>query len=106
MNVRVAKEEMALMMPSSLSRFAPAGEHDARGGRRGTLAARIGAALQWLVELPGRRAVIDELSTLSDRELSDIGLTRDSLSEVFNPEFATAREQDMRRGRTDEVRAF
>ena len=98
MNVRVAKEEMALMMPTTLSRFASAGEHDGRDARTGTLFARIGAAVQWLVELPRRRAVIDELSTLTDRELADIGLTRDSLAEVFNPEFAVAREQDTRLG--------
>ena len=91
MNVRVAKEEMALMIPASLSRFAPAGEHDGQDARNGTLFARIGAAVQWLLEMPRRRAVIDELATLSDRELADIGLTRDSLSDVFNLQFAAAR---------------
>ena len=98
MNVRVAKEEMALMMPTTLSRFAPAGEHDGQAARTGTLFARIGAFARYLMELPSRRAVIDELSTLTDRELADIGLTRDSLSDVFSPDFASARVQDSRRG--------
>ncbi len=98
MNVRVAKEEMALMMPTSLSRFAPAGEHDGQAAHTGTPFARIGAFVQRLLELPRRRAVIDELSTLTDRELADIGLTRDSLTDVFNPDFASARAQDTRRG--------
>lgn len=105
MNVRVAKEEMAVMIPTSLSRFAPAGEHDGVDARAGTLFARIGAAVQWLMDLPRRRSVIDELSTLTDRELADIGLTRDSLTEVFNPAFASARDQDMRRGRTGHIYA-
>ncbi len=91
MNVRVAKEEMALMIPASLSRFAPAGEHDGQDARNGTLSARIGSAVRWLLEMPRRRAVMDELATLSDRELADIGLTRDSLSDVFNLQFVTAR---------------
>ena len=99
MNVRIAKEEMALMMPSSLSRFAPGGEHDAIDNGT-TLFARVGAALRWLSDLPRRRAVIDELSMLSDRELADIGLARDSLADVFNAEFAAARELDTRRTRS------
>ena len=105
MNVRVANEEMAVMMPTSLSRFAPAGEHDGGDAPPGTLFARIGAAVQWLMDLPRRRSVIEELSTLTDRELADIGLTRDSLTDVFNHEFASARDQEMRRGRTDQIYA-
>lgn len=98
MNVRVAKEEVALMMPTTLSRFAPAGEHDGQAARAGSLFARIGAFARRLMELPSRRAVMDELSTLTDRELADIGLTRDSLSDVFNPDFASARAHGSHRG--------
>ena len=40
-----------------------------------------------------RRAVLDELSALSDRELADIGLNRNELSRVFDPQFAKQRER-------------
>ncbi len=39
-----------------------------------------------------RRAVLEELSRLSDRELADIGLTRGDLLLVFDPGFAAQRE--------------
>ena len=99
MNIRVANDEMALMLPANQSRFAPGGEYDLRATPVPSLASRVAGAFRRLLEIPRRRAVIDELATLTDRELADIGLTRDSLSEVFNPEFAAARAQDDRRGR-------
>jgi len=52
-----------------------------------------------------RQAALREMSSLTDRELADIGLTRDSLTDVFNHEFASARDQEMRRGRTDQIYA-
>jgi uncharacterized protein YjiS (DUF1127 family) len=39
-----------------------------------------------------RRAVIQELSLMTDRELSDIGLSRSDLARVFDPAFAAARD--------------
>ena len=35
-----------------------------------------------------RRAVLNELAQLSDRDLADIGLSRADLHRVFDPEFA------------------
>ena len=37
-----------------------------------------------------RRAVLRELSALSDRELADIGLARGELDRVFEPDFVPA----------------
>ena len=37
---------------------------------------------------PRRRAVIEELPMLSDRELADIGLSRASVRRVFDPRYA------------------
>ncbi len=42
-----------------------------------------------------RQAVLQEMQTMSDRELSDIGLSRSDISRVFDPSFA----QDHARGR-------
>ncbi len=52
---------------------------------------RLVAAAQWVAEQPRRRAVINELSALTDHELADIGLMRGDLSRVFDRDFAAAR---------------
>jgi uncharacterized protein YjiS (DUF1127 family) len=98
MNARVAKEEMALLLPASLN-FSPAADdglrlseaaHDASGSKPG-LFRRLAHAF---AEFRQRRAVLAELSLLSDRELADIGLSRPELNQVFDPDFAAAREAD------------
>ena len=58
-------------------------------------AARCARALTALAELPRRRAVLDELAMLSDRELADIGLSRAELGRVFDPMFNAARSQPL-----------
>jgi uncharacterized protein YjiS (DUF1127 family) len=76
---------------------ASAPRHEAQ---RLPLAARVFAALgggmaalaRKIAERAERRAVLDELSRLSDRELADIGLTRGDLMLVFDPGFAAQRE--------------
>lgn len=40
-------------------------------------------AVRWVVTWPRRQAVLDELSRLTDRELTDIGLNRAELRSVF-----------------------
>ena len=83
MNAPLAKEQIALLMSDNLTyRVSPVQGATAQA-RRPSLAGRISAAIQYLIELPKRRAVIDELSRLTDRELADIGLTRAGLSDVF-----------------------
>lgn len=81
------------------ARFANSGIFDpAPVARRRTdpgLLARAGqacaAALRFLGELPARRAVFNELSMLSDRELADIGLVRSDVRRVFDDSFAASR---------------
>ena len=57
------------------------------------LFARIGSAMRWLADLPRRRAALDELGSLSEHELADIGLTRADLPRLFDPEFVDERNR-------------
>ena len=58
---------------------------------RPSFLAQIRAALDSLLARIQRRSVIDELNTLSDRELADIGLNRSDLGRVFDPRFIRER---------------
>ena len=92
MNARVAKEEIALLMPTTLSHYADEPRLDQQDNRPG-LMNRLSAAVAWIADLPRRRSVIAELNELSDHELADIGLNRSELNRVFDPEFAATRSR-------------
>ena len=83
------KTEFAFDAGAAYSNPIAAGYSEAspRGGLRG----RLASAVQWLAEAPRRRAVINELESLSDYELADIGLTRADLPRVFDRDFAGGR---------------
>lgn len=94
MNAPLAKEQIALLMSDSLTLRIPSLQ-----GTDGTIAEPRHSAFDvfaakcrtmWasLMDMPRRRAVLGELSMLSDRELADVGLTRAELSDVFRPDFA------------------
>jgi uncharacterized protein YjiS (DUF1127 family) len=93
MNARVARDELAILLPNTMTHYVRGDVETAPEAGRSGLLARAGAALRWLAELPKRRAVLDELGSLSDHELADIGLTRAELPLVFDPAFASDREQ-------------
>ena len=52
------------------------------------------AVLGWLRQWRQRRQVMTELALMTDRELSDIGLSRADLSRVFDPAFAASHARD------------
>ncbi|MGH7066800.1 MAG: DUF1127 domain-containing protein, partial [Acetobacteraceae bacterium] len=54
----------------------------------------LSASLAPFREYLRRERVRHELSLLNDRELSDICMTRDEISEIFKPEFAARRAAD------------
>ena len=89
MNAPLAKEQMALLMSNSLTYREPAveGMEGAVAAPRPTFGDRVRGWLQALAELSRRRAVIDELRMLTDRELADIGLNRADVGRVFDPRF-------------------
>ncbi len=89
MNAPLAKEQIALLMSDSLTYRSPAiegteGAYSYLMPAKSGLMARLAHAWAVLKDLPRRRAVIDELSMLSDRELSDIGLSRTDVPHVFD----------------------
>lgn len=62
--------------------------------RRPGLRAAVARLFRAIADMPRRRAVLDELANLSDRELADVGLSRHDLSRVFDPAFAARRAVD------------
>lgn len=101
MNAPLAKEQMALLMSDSLTMrdsYAPGTDGtvaEQRPSCFGRVATFCRNAIAALTEMPRRRAVLDELSVLTDRELADIGLNRAELDRVFDPAFAKTRRRDV-----------
>lgn len=90
MNAHFAKPDGSFALPGLSS--------EPRAHRPAGVGAKLVAAVRWFAELPRRQAVLEELSALSDRELSDIGLNRGDLPRVFDPAFAKARYKASRAG--------
>jgi uncharacterized protein YjiS (DUF1127 family) len=84
----------SLLTKNDAARRSPDAAGVAGGRLRRSLArlfdafAAIGKAI---ADYPARRRAYDELRTLSDRELADIGLTRMDIVRVFDPDFPTDR---------------
>lgn len=104
MTNRIAKDEMALLMPNSLGHYFKDDLSDMPAAEAGT--SWFARAVRWLVELPQRQAVMAELSALSDHELADIGLTRGELTNVFDAQYADVRNSERGINRIQTGRAF
>ncbi|MDE2334347.1 MAG: DUF1127 domain-containing protein [Rhodospirillales bacterium] len=94
MTTRVAKEEIAILMPSRLTHYftddredLPQGEEGSIGGGFGGLFARLRT---WLAARRANEEAVAELARLSDHELADIGLVRSDLLRVSDPGFASS----------------
>ena len=83
MTAPFSKHQLAPVFPTSISARAPA-EQIRRPAGLG-LGQRLGKAI---AALRGRQAVFNELHSLSDRELADIGITRSDIYRVFDPALA------------------
>lgn len=57
---------------------------------------RLADGMAYALATPRRRRTVAELSSLTDRELADIGLTRGDVSIVFTPGFITERRAGRR----------
>lgn len=94
MTTVIAKEHLAHLAAGSLfyDRAAVQGlEGTVADLRRPGLRDVLGRLVRAVADWPRRRAVLAELSMLSDRELADIGLVRGDLRRVFDPAFSAAR---------------
>ncbi len=89
MNARVSQINLTFVMPTAFSRVS--GSTSATPKQRRGVAALLAALVQRVAETPRRRAALNELSALSDHELSDIGLSRGDLPRVFDPMFVQER---------------
>lgn len=99
MTAVIAKKHLAHLAGGSLAYSRPAVqglEGTVADLRRPGLRALFARLTRAAIEYPRRRAVLDELSMLSDRELADVGLDRADLVRVYDPAFAAARH-DARR---------
>jgi uncharacterized protein YjiS (DUF1127 family) len=104
MSTRIAKEELAILMPNRLAHYFEPDETVGPSEPHRSLWAKVSTALAWLMEMPRRRAVLDELNALSDHELADIGLVRSDLVRVFDADFLE-RTQPIREGMRRPVHA-
>ena len=84
MNAFVSKEELALVPANRISY--PEHYADARVQRQAETGL-VGRLRAWFA----RQQAMSELSSLTDRELADIGLNRAELGSVFKPGFSTSR---------------
>ena len=90
MNMRLAKDELSLLNPTSLSQYAAEPRYATSGANKGFFAL-LRSAVRWVAELPQRDAAIAELGALTDRELADIGLSRVDVPRIFEPGFKPSR---------------
>jgi uncharacterized protein YjiS (DUF1127 family) len=89
MNAPFAKNQMAHILPAGLGYRSGADYADrAPAEAKRGLGRKVADALAYLVAMPRRRAVLDELSMLTDRELADIGVQRSEMKRVFDPAYA------------------
>ena len=84
MNAHVYKEELELLPTDRISYP----EHYADAAHRSATKTGLVARFRAWME---RRNAIAELSSLTDRELADIGVVRDELARVFEPGYVVRR---------------
>ena len=96
MSAHVTNEEISLLIPYTHSHyFKDDPEYMVVPEGNGTgVFAKLASAVRWLIDMPRRRAVLDELCSLTDHELTDIGLDRSDLSRIFEPAFSAERNAE------------
>ena len=79
MTAPLAKEQLTLLSSTNLTY----GAAPVQASRGIGLFRSLADAVRWVATWPRRHAVMDELSRLTDRELSDIGLNRAELRSIY-----------------------
>ncbi len=92
MTAHINKNEFHFKLPEMLSYHSTWDDADyapVLPPRRESWVARAaGTTKRWLIGMAERRRVINELAALSDRDLSDLGLSRYDIPRVFDSDFA------------------
>ena len=85
MSAPLAKHRLVSMSSPSLSQGGSLshGASPVQQRRGNSFFHRLANSLRWVAEYPRRLSVINELQRLTDRELTDIGLTRAEVRNVF-----------------------
>jgi uncharacterized protein YjiS (DUF1127 family) len=97
MNASLPRDRLSLSL-GNLTYIGPAYDEDVPASivlRRKENIGWLSRLLSKVAEWQQRRAVIQEMTMMSDHELSDIGLSRADLGRIFDPSFAA----DHTRGR-------
>lgn len=90
MTAHVSKEQLGLMLPGTMSHYFQDEPEYLEAPRPGLLARAFTVVAGWLV----RRGEIEEVASLSDAQLADIGISRGEIPLVFNAQFAAQRNQE------------
>jgi len=90
MTAHVSKEQLGLMLPGTMSHYFQDEPEYLEAPRPG-LFARLFSAISGWVAL---RTEMEEVSSLTDAQLADIGISRSEIPLVFDNAFAAQRNQD------------
>jgi len=90
MTAHVSKEQLALMMPGTMSHYFQDTPEYLEPPRPGPFARMFVAVSAWA----GRQGRIDEVAALSDAQLADIGISRGEVPMIFADGFVARRDQD------------
>ncbi len=90
MTAHVSKEQLGLMLPGTMSHYDQNEPEYLEAPRPGMLANLFLAVSGWV----SRRSEMEEVSSLSDAQLADIGISRSEIPLVYDNAFAAQRNQD------------
>ena len=76
--------EHVVFMPSTMTYATGTVQRPRTTSRPSGLETLIATGIRYIASLPRRRAVMNELQRLSDRELADIGLNRSEIASVYS----------------------
>lgn len=90
MTAHVSKEQLGLMLPGTMSHYFRDEPEYLEAPRPGLLARLCTAMFGWI----SRRTELEEVASLSDAQLADIGISRNEVPLVFDHAFTAQRNQD------------
>ena len=90
MTAYISKEQLGLMLPGTMDHYFQDEPEYLAAPRPGLLIRAAAAIGAWRA----RRATIQEVASLSDAQLADIGISRSEAPFMFDRGFAARREQD------------